>query len=91
MDRQPIRYDADTWLCMRNDPIAPKAVIRRYKDVKRGDVYLIIRWDLDPAKRLLMASAGSLEQANELVRYDSPQTSTPPFAGYPHQTPQRTP
>lgn len=89
MDRNPIRYDTDTWLCMRNDPIIPKAVIRRYRDVNRGDVYLIIRWDLDPANRVLMASASDLQQANELVLYDKPSSTAPPFAGYPHSTPRR--
>ena len=83
MDRKPIRYDADTWLCIRNDPSHPKAIIRRFRNVKRGDVYLVIKWDVDPAKQVLMASATTLERANELVRYDPTPTGRERFAGYP--------
>lgn len=89
MDRKPIRYDADTWLCVRNDPALPKAIIRRFRDAKRGDVYLVIKWDIDPAKQVLMASAPTLERANELVRYDPTPTGREGFAGYPDQTPKR--
>jgi len=84
---KPIRYDGDTWLCMRNDPVVPKAIIRRFRDVKRGAVFLVIRWALDPAEQQLMASAPSLERANELVRFDPPKGTAPAFAGYPHSTP----
>jgi hypothetical protein len=31
----------------------------------------VIRWDLDPAERRLMAVCASLERADELVRYDN--------------------
>jgi hypothetical protein len=51
--------------------------------VKRGDVYLVIKWDVDPAKQVLMASATTLERANELVRYDPTPTGRERFAGYP--------
>ena len=83
---KPIRFDGDTWLCMRNDPTAPKAIIRRFRDVKHGAVFLVIRWALDPAEQQLMASAPSLERANELVRFDPPRGTAPTFAGYPHAT-----
>lgn len=82
---KPIRFDGDTWLCMRNDPAVPKAIIRRYRDIKRGDVYLVVKWALDPADQQLMSSATSLEAANELVRFDPPASSAPAFAGYPHR------
>ncbi|HEY9324549.1 MAG TPA: hypothetical protein VIP50_06445 [Agromyces sp.] len=81
---KPIRFDGDTWLCVRNDPAVPKAIIRRYRDVKRGDVYLVVKWALDPADQQLMSSAPSLEAANALVRFDPPAGSTQAFAGYPH-------
>ncbi len=81
---KPIRFDGDTWLCMRNDPALPKAIIRRFRDVKRGAVFLVIRWALDPAEQQLMASAPTLERANELVRFDPPTGFAPGFNGYPH-------
>ena len=81
---KPIRVDGDTWLCMRNDPALPKAIIRRYRDVKRGDVYLVVKWAIDQADQQLMSSAPSLEAANALVRFDPPAGSTQAFAGYPH-------
>lgn len=77
-----IRYDQDTWLVMRNDPVIPKAVIQRVHHAE-GDRYLVFRWDLDPNKRRLMNVVASLERADELVRYDVPPSGVPPFAGYP--------
>ncbi|KQR52307.1 hypothetical protein ASF88_12210 [Leifsonia sp. Leaf336] len=68
---KPIRYDRDTWLVMRDDKVLPKAVIRRYVDKGGHDQYLLIRWNLDPAERRLMAVCQSLERADELVRYDN--------------------
>ncbi|WP_022891248.1 hypothetical protein [Agromyces subbeticus] len=86
---KPIRVDGDTWMCIRNDPERPKALIRRYRDAKGGEVYFVIRWALDPAEQRLMSSAPSLAAANELVRFDVvPRGSVPPFAGYPHATPR---
>lgn len=70
---KPIRYDVDTWLVMRNDPVLPKAVVQRVHHRDGGDRYLLIRWDLDPAKRELMNVVDSLERADELVRYDPPE------------------
>lgn len=83
---KPIRFDGDTWVCMRNDPALPKAIIRRYRDVKRGDVFLVIKWALDPAEQQLMSSTTSLDAANALVRFDPPAGTAPAFAGYPHST-----
>ncbi|CAM5326965.1 hypothetical protein LSHI6S_01076 [Leifsonia shinshuensis] len=56
---------------MRDDAVLPKAVIRRYTVKSGTDQYLLIRWDLDPAERRLMAVCPSLERADELVRYDN--------------------
>ncbi len=55
---------------MRDDKVIPKAVIRRYTDKSGKDQYLLIRWDLDPADRRLMAVCDSLERADSLVLYD---------------------
>lgn len=68
---KPIRYDTDTWLVMRDSPVLPKAVIRRYTDKRGIDQYLVNRWDLDPAERRLMAVCESLERPDDLVRYDN--------------------
>lgn len=59
---------------MRDNPVLPKAVIRRYTDKRGTDQYLVIRWDLDPAERRLMAVCDSLDRADDLVRYDNTPT-----------------
>jgi hypothetical protein len=55
---------------MRDDNVLPKAVIQRFTDRKGVDKYLLVQWDLDPAKRRLMAVCDSLEKAHRLVLYD---------------------
>lgn len=69
---KPIRYDVDTWLCMRTDPVLPKAVIQRVHGTDGSDRYLLFKWDLDPFKRVLMGVHESLEKANDLVLFDNP-------------------
>lgn len=73
---KPIRYDADTWLVMRTDPVLPKAVIQRVHGVD-GDRYLLIKWDIEPGNRMLVGVHESLEKANGLVLYDAPQAEKP--------------
>ncbi|WP_243063169.1 hypothetical protein [Humibacter sp. RRB41] len=73
---KPVRYDLDTWLVMRNDPVVPKAVIQRVHH-REGDRYLLFRWDLDPKKRELMNVVDSLARADELVKYDVPAAGVP--------------
>lgn len=70
---RPIRFDHDTWLVIRDDKVLPKAVIQRFKDRRGVDQYMLIKWDLDPAKRTLMAVCDSLEKADGLVLYDNNQ------------------
>ncbi|WP_022886343.1 hypothetical protein [Glaciibacter superstes] len=70
---KPIRLDVDNWICMRTDPVLPKAGIQRLRDRAGAEKYLLIKWDTDPAKRALMGVYASLEQANELVLYDTPK------------------
>lgn len=69
---KPIRYDTDTWLIMRNDPVLPKAVVQRIHHAD-GDRYLLFKWDLDPQCRQLMNILDSLERADDLVKYDLAQ------------------
>jgi hypothetical protein len=71
VDPHPIRYDRDTWLVMRDDNVLPKAVIQRFRDRRGVDKYLLVQWDLDPAKRRLMVVCDSLEKADRLVLYDN--------------------
>lgn len=56
---------------MRTDPVLPKAVIQRVHDTSGSDVYLLFKWDLDPAKRIMVGRYASLEKANELVLFDN--------------------
>lgn len=74
---KPIRYDLDTWLIMRTDPVIPKAVVQRVRHKDGGDKYLLFKWDLDPVKRQLMNVCASLEKAESLVRYDSATSVEP--------------
>jgi hypothetical protein len=74
----PIRYDRATWLCMRNDPVLPKAIIKRVWvwDKQSGERLMKFRavtWDLDPAKRTLIGYYNDVGEANNAVRYDIPQ------------------
>lgn len=71
---KPIRFDVNTWLVMRGDPVLPKAIIERRKDRRGQDVYFVLSWDLDPGKRVLMGSKTSLEDADSMVLYDVPQS-----------------
>jgi hypothetical protein len=73
---KPIRFDVDTWLVMRTDPVLPKAVIRRVHGAG-GDRYLLFQWDLVPAKRLLRGAYETLERASSLVLFDPPANVTP--------------
>lgn len=77
-----IRYDADTWLVMRTDPVLPKAVIQRVHGVD-GDRYLLIKWDTEPGKRMLVGVHEPLEKANGLVLYDNPANGKPGRPGCP--------
>lgn len=69
---KPIRYDQDTWLVMRNDPVNPKAIIERRRDGRGEDVFFVSRWNVDRGARVLMGTKGSLVEADEFVRYDLP-------------------
>jgi hypothetical protein len=81
---KPIRYSHEVWLVMRDDPAVPKALIRRMHSRDGSDVYLVIKWDIDPAKQVLMARAPSLETADELVRYDAKPQQSSVYTGPPN-------
>jgi hypothetical protein len=68
---KPIRVEVDLWLVMRSDPVLPKAGIQRLRDKDGTERYLLIKWDTDPAKRVLMGVHDSLEKANDMVLYDN--------------------
>lgn len=84
---QPIRVDIDMWVCMRNDAVLPKASIQRVH-TPEGDRFLLYKWDVDPAKRVLRGMHDSLDKANALVRFDPPQTAA---GAAPVATPVATP
>jgi hypothetical protein len=71
---KPIRVDVDLWLVMRSDPVIPKDRIQRLRDKDGVERYLLIKWDVDPAKRVLMGVHDSLEKANDKVLFDVAQS-----------------
>ena len=77
----PIRCDTDTWLCMRNDPVLPKAIIKRVQVIDRRtntrvEKYRAVTWDLDPSKRMLIGYFTDVGQANDAVLFDIPKNVT---------------
>ena len=72
----PIRYDRDTWICMRGDPVLPAAIIPRQRAGER-EYFRAVTWDLDPARRLLIGRYPSLELANEAVLYARQEAMAP--------------
>lgn len=70
---KPIRVDVDLWLVMRSDPVLPKAGIQRLRDKDGAERFLLLKWDVEPAKRVLMGVHHSLEKANDMVLYDVKQ------------------
>jgi hypothetical protein len=69
---RPIRYDVDTWLVMRNDPVLPAAVILRLRNPDGSEFFVAITWDLDPGKRRLVGRYRSLDDADRAVLYTVP-------------------
>jgi hypothetical protein len=81
---KPIRISRTEWVCMRNDPVLPKAVIRLVSvRERRGgadgppvDRYRVVTWALDSTDRLLVGYFATLAAANAAVRYDIPDPAT---------------
>lgn len=74
---KPIRYDRDTWVCMRNDPVLPKAIIRRVtlRDTASGSTterFRVVTWALDSGERRLVGYFDDLAEANGAVLYVRP-------------------
>lgn len=77
---------------MRNDPVLPKAIIKRVYVIdkrtnRRVEKYRAVTWDLDPSKRMLIGYFTDVGQANDAVRYDIPKnvarvTGTKAFGMY---------
>lgn len=85
----PIRLDADTWAIMRNATDHPTAIVTRITDTGGEARFLVLKWNLDPAKRRMTGIFPTLEQADASVLYDnaakiaaaSRKTSGPPNGG----------
>ena len=69
---RPIRFDHDTWLIMRNDPVLPAAVIHRLRDPRGQEFFVVVSWDLNPDGRRMIGRFGALEDADSAVRYVVP-------------------
>ena len=74
---KPIRYDHNTWLVMRLDPVLPAAIITRQKNADGVEYFRAVTWDLNPENRLLIGRSATLSGADNLVRYPVPR---PPVA-----------
>lgn len=71
---------------MRQDPVLPKAIIRRVtvtdrESKQRREMYRSTTWDLDPAARVLIGYYDDLGTANESVLWDVeiPEARLPPM------------
>jgi hypothetical protein len=74
---KPIRISRVEWVCMRNDPVLPKAIIRLVKltPPNGGDEvlkYRVVAWALESQDRKLLGYFDDLGQANASVLYDVP-------------------
>jgi hypothetical protein len=78
---RPIRYNTDTWLVMRNDPVLPAAVIIRLRNPDGSEFFVAVRWDLYPEKRRLVGRFGSLREADASVLFQVPR----PVVGAPEE------
>jgi hypothetical protein len=78
---RPIRYDSETWIVMRSDPVLPAAVILRLRNPDGREFFVTVKWDLDPAARRLIGRFESLEDADRAVLYDVPR----PVVGRPDE------
>ena len=70
---RPIRYDVNTWIVLRHDPVLPAAIITGRKTAEGIEFFRAVTWDLDPEKRLLIGRSATLGGADNLVRYNNPR------------------
>lgn len=78
---KPIRISRVEWVCVRNDPATPKAIIRRVvlTPPNGGDQvekYRVVTFELDSADRKLLGYYDDLADANNSVLYDVPDPDT---------------
>ena len=78
---RPIRYDTETWIVMRSDPVLPAAIIFRLRNPDGREFFIAVRWDLEAAGRRLIGRFESLEDADHAVLYDVPR----PVVGRPNE------
>jgi len=74
---KPIRISRVEWVCMRNDPCIPKAIIRlvTLTPPNGGDqvqAYRVVTWALDSKDRRFVGYFRELREANHAVLYDVP-------------------
>ena len=74
---KPIRYDFNTWLVMRNDPVLPAAIVTRQRTAEGAEYFRAVTWELDPEERLLIGRSATLGGADNLVRYPTPLPPVP--------------
>lgn len=85
----PIRLDADTWVIMRGAKDRPAAIVNRVTDTHGTSKFLVMRWELDPAKRRMHGIFPTLQAADDSVPFDNAAeiaraqraTSGPPNGG----------
>jgi hypothetical protein len=68
---RPIRYDHDTWLVMRDDPVLPAALIVRLRGPARQEFFIAIGWDLDSEQRRMIGRYPTLQEADAAVLYEN--------------------
>lgn len=78
---KPIRISRVEWICVRNDPCVPKAIIRRVvlTPPNGGDqvqAFRVVTWELEPSERKLIGYYDELHIANSVVLYDVPDPDT---------------
>ena len=85
----PIRLDADTWVIMRGAKDRPAAIVNRVTDTHEMAKFLVMVWNIDPAKRRMHGIFPTLQAADDSVPFDndaeikraSRRTSGPPNGG----------
>lgn len=85
----PIQIDRDTWIIMREHPANPKAIVHRVTDTRGDARFLLLVWNIDPAKRRMHGIFPSLKDADLEVKWDNTAAvrraaeSVGSFQGYP--------
>jgi hypothetical protein len=76
---RPIRFDHDTWLVMRNDPVLPAATILRLRSSDTREFFVTVTWNLDPENRRMIGRYATLQDADAAVLYSliSPVVASP--------------